>query len=526
MSETDDLLQDILEGLSERSTAATHTSVPYNHQHQHLQQHHSQHVLHPGGPGRARVPATTKHPDNPSIAQHVPGGVVRDRVIKTPQSPPSMNDITRPAAVSTFVPFNTDFTEHQAVSYVPTGRGRGRQALHYQPYNLPDASNPSRPHLGYTVAQKYAHNENPDETLMRKKPSQDGTRDRSPMKGVPTTRPTLREEWHRQPGPRDIEPSLHRTGYVATKPSFGLNPVVPDDLKATAYRVAKMKQTGEWDVARRPMGHRGTQEDIIARNQQAMTDLVDSMRISMDQDRRLIIDAPFFDQNESLEEEYEEEQLDEEYDDYDDYDDPPQDDVDYHNEMMLFRRRMAAYRREKPKEYPQYLQQVLDADLPREHHEHFRREMAEITANGGFVPEYKKKRTHGKADKHSKKDKKDKKNKKEKKKEKKHKRTDSSDRGSTILSNIRKSLGSNGFGMGGPTDDDGKETCPHPECKEQFDTEREVEKHVKNVHPGFHFVKKQVEEIVDGVKEDAKEEAEKELKEKSQAGLGKLKGLF
>eukprot|EP00754_Rhynchopus_humris_P046245 Rhum_TRINITY_DN5753_c0_g2::Rhum_TRINITY_DN5753_c0_g2_i1::g.18262::m.18262 len=60
----------------------------------------------------------------------------------------------------------------------------------------------------------------------------------------------------------------------------------------------------------------------------------------------------------------------------------------YHQELMIFREQMKYYRSHHPEDYPRYLADVIDAGLPREHHEYFRREMDEILRNSGEVPEF------------------------------------------------------------------------------------------------------------------------------------------
>ena len=60
----------------------------------------------------------------------------------------------------------------------------------------------------------------------------------------------------------------------------------------------------------------------------------------------------------------------------------------YHHALMIFREQMAHYRQQHPEEYPRYLEKVMASGLPREDHEHFRREQAEFRRNNGEAPEY------------------------------------------------------------------------------------------------------------------------------------------
>eukprot|EP00754_Rhynchopus_humris_P002492 Rhum_TRINITY_DN11380_c1_g1::Rhum_TRINITY_DN11380_c1_g1_i1::g.44271::m.44271 len=60
----------------------------------------------------------------------------------------------------------------------------------------------------------------------------------------------------------------------------------------------------------------------------------------------------------------------------------------YHHALMIFREQMAHYRQRHPEEYPRYLEKVMASGLPREDHEHYRREQAEFRRNNGEAPEY------------------------------------------------------------------------------------------------------------------------------------------
>ncbi|KAJ9472674.1 hypothetical protein DIPPA_03220 [Diplonema papillatum] len=158
-------------------------------------------------------------------------------------------------------------------------------------------------------------------------------------------------------------------------------------------------------------------------------------------------------------------------------------DLNYHARLLQFREQMRAYRDTNPKEYPEYLRKVLASGLPREHHEHFRKELEVIKAHNGVVPEL-----HAKL------------------RQKREKKKSAAKKLAAKLAEAPSQTGDAALGPAASSAAAGKdgelgasrllrkagskdgyagylEECPAPACQETFDSKEAVDKHVSLCHP-------------------------------------------